>query len=231
MTLRGILLDKDGTIFDFAATWGPWLERVIAEESGPDLQLGAAIAERLGFDRAALSFAQDSSVIAGTPDEQVEMIAELLPPARRVGLLERIEALAAEAPLVPVTPDVPALLAQLRAQGAALGVLTNDAEAPTWEHLRAIECADSFDFVAGYDSGFGAKPQAGGCLAFARQMGLKPEQCAMVGDSLTDLRAGAAAGMIRVGVLTGPATHQELAPEADVVLGSICELPAWIETL
>jgi phosphoglycolate phosphatase len=51
----------------------------------------------------------------------------------------------------------------------------------------------------------------------------------MVGDSLHDLRAGRAAGMTVVGVLTGVARRQELEPEADVVLDDITQLPAWLD--
>ena len=50
----------------------------------------------------------------------------------------------------------------------------------------------------------------------------------MVGDSLHDLMAGAAAGATPVAVLTGVATYDELAPYAEVVLPDIGALEAWI---
>ena len=50
----------------------------------------------------------------------------------------------------------------------------------------------------------------------------------MVGDSLHDLVAGRAAGMQTVGVLTGPACRDELAPCADVVLPDIGHLTTWL---
>ena len=43
----------------------------------------------------------------------------------------------------------------------------------------------------------------------------------MVGDSRHDLQAGRAAGMVTLGVLTGPATAAELADVADAVLPDI----------
>ena len=52
----------------------------------------------------------------------------------------------------------------------------------------------------------------------------------MVGDSTHDLDAGKAAGMVTIGVLTGPAPREELAPFADVVLDSIAEIPSWLLT-
>ena len=105
---------------------------------------------------------------------------------------------------------------------------TNDAEAPARAHLGSAGVEDLFDFVAGYDSGFGGKPEPGQCLAFADAVGLDPEHVIMVGDSTHDLHAGQAAGMRTVAVLTGMAPGAELAPFADVVLPDIGHLPAWI---
>jgi phosphoglycolate phosphatase len=68
--------------------------------------------------------------------------------------------------------------------------VTNDAEAPAHAHLNRAGVADLFDFVAGCDSGHGAKPAPGQLLAFARRTGLAPERVVMVGDSLHDLHAG-----------------------------------------
>ena len=95
-------------------------------------------------------------------------------------------------------------------------------------HLGEADVLDLFDFISGYDSGFGGKPEPGQLLGFCTTTGLEPEDCIMVGDSTHDLNAGNAAGMRTVGVLTGPAQAYELQPYADVILNSIAELPHWI---
>ena len=87
---------------------------------------------------------------------------------------------------------------------------------------------DLFDFIAGYDSGHGAKPAPGQLYAYCKKTGLEPAQCVMVGDSTHDLDAGRAAGMRTIGVLTGPARQAELAPFADVVLPTIAAIPDWL---
>ena len=120
------------------------------------------------------------------------------------------------------------LLSRLRAAGLALGVATNDAEHSARSHLAAVGVEPLFDFVAGSDSGHGAKPAPGPLLAFARAARLDPRQVVMVGDSAHDLHAGRAAGMACVAVLTGLATHDDLAPLADAVLPDIGHLPAWL---
>jgi phosphoglycolate phosphatase len=88
---------------------------------------------------------------------------------------------------------------------------------------------DRFAFVAGFDSGHGVKPDADPLLAFCAATGVAPDRTAMVGDSLHDLVAGAAAGMMRIGVLTGMAQHDDLAPHADVVLPNIGHIPEWLD--
>ena len=130
-----------------------------------------------------------------------------------------------QAEAVPLYP----FLQALRRRGLRLGVATNDAEMPARAHLTAAGVVELFDFVAGSDSGFGAKPGPGQLQGFLQAMDLLPEQVLMVGDSLHDLRAGRAAGMRTAAVLTGIADTQQLEPYADVVLPDIGHLPAWLD--
>ncbi|MDO9560569.1 MAG: HAD-IA family hydrolase, partial [Bradyrhizobium sp.] len=121
-----------------------------------------------------------------------------------------------------------ALLEVLAARGYRLGLLTNDAEMTARAHLRKLGLDEVMEFVAGYDSGFGAKPDPGPVLAFARAVGVPVSKTAVVGDSVLDLAAARAAGAIAIGVLTGPASSAVLAPHADALLVSPAELPAWL---
>lgn len=227
MRVDGILFDKDGTLFDFGATWNVWAGGVIDQLSAGDPAVATAIAEAIRYDLPSRGFRPDSPVIAGTNREAAELVAGALP-GRVVDEIERhLMESAASAPLAPPVPLAP-LLDGLRARGLALGVMTNDAEAVALAHLAQAGVADRFGFVAGFDSGHGAKPAPGPLLAFARVTGLAPERVAMVGDSLHDLEAGRAAGMICIVVLTGMAGEAELAPAADVVLPDIGYLPDWI---
>ncbi len=86
------------------------------------------------------------------------------------------------------------------------------------------------DFVAGYNSGHGGKPEPGMVLAFAKLIGADPSEVVMVGDSLHDLDAGRGAGALTVAVLSGPASRAELEPHADLVIAHIGELPPLLET-
>lgn len=226
--IRGIVFDKDGTLFDFQATWGAWCRDVIAEESRGDAARAARMADALGFDLATGTFRPDSMVIGHTSGEVAAELLRFLPGEDHATLLARLDARAARAPQQPMG-DLAAVLDDLRDRGLRLGLATNDSEGPARAHLRDAGVEAAFDFIAGFDSGHGGKPDPGQLLAFAAAMGLDPAACVMVGDSLHDLRAGRAAGMMTVGVLSGFATQDILAPMADKVLGSIADLPGWLD--
>lgn len=225
--IRGLIFDKDGTLFDFRRSWGLWADRVLAEIT-PDADLRGRLAVAIGYDPLRQDFHPSSPVIAGTAPEIAEVLLPHLPGHAPDALVARMNAVAATAQMVPAVALRP-LFESLRARGLFIGLATNDTERPARAHLAAHDLTDLFDFVAGYDSGHGAKPAPGQLLAFCRQTGLDPAQVAMVGDSRHDLEAGRAAGMQRVAVLTGIAGAADLAPHADVVLADIGGLPAWLD--
>jgi len=226
--IKAVLFDKDGVLFDFQKTWGAWAFDLLEELADGDAGLQAEMSHRMKFDLSSRTFASDSPVIAGTPEDGVELMLPLLPTWDFQGLLEYSNQRAAQAPLVETTELAP-LMAELRGRALRLGVATNDAEGSARAHLRSVGAETSFDMIMGSDSGFGPKPQPGMCLAFAERMEVSVEQVVMVGDSLHDIEAGQAAGMRTIGVLTGPATYDDLVDHADVVLESIAALPAWLD--
>jgi len=225
--IRGILFDKDGTLFDFHGTWASWARGLLLDLAGGDPARAAALGRAAGYDMDSGVFHPASPVIAHTPEEIAEVLLPHLPGANPIGLVARMNALAADAPMAEAVPLLP-LLSRLRAAELALGVATNDAERPARAHLAVVGVEALFDFVAGSDSGHGAKPAPGPLLAFARAARLDPAEIVMVGDSAHDLHAGRAAGMACVAVLTGLATREDLAPLADAVLPDIGHLPGWL---
>jgi phosphoglycolate phosphatase len=218
--ISAILFDKDGTLFDFQVSWSAWAMTFLREAASGDEARAAHLGNVLGFDWHAARFREDSCVIAGTDDDIVAALEPELPGVSRAELKMRIALAAAEAPQSEAVPLAPFLDA-LKARGLKVGVATNDTEATARAHLSAADILDRFDFISGADSGHGAKPGPGMCLAFANAIGLSPAEVLMVGDSLHDLHAGRAAGMRTLGVLTGVAGAEVLAPHADYMLPDI----------
>jgi phosphoglycolate phosphatase len=225
--LRGLLLDKDGTLFDFQASWGRWTADFVRRLAAGDEGKARALAEELGLDLATQRFHKSSPMIAGTMEVVVDAVLAVMPGIDEDALRADIAVSSAAAEQVPVIALAP-LLDRLAAAGLGLGVATNDGEGPTRAHLARAGILDRLDFVAGYDSGFGAKPGGGMGAAFCRRLGIAPHEAALVGDSMHDLLAARAAGMHAVAVLSGPADEQDLAPHADSVLSDIAALPDWL---
>lgn len=225
--VQGILFDKDGTLFDFHATWGVWAQCFLGDLATGDAARAQVLGAAIGYDYANGAFDVTSPVIAGTPGEVAELLLPLLPGTSGAALINRMNTAAAEAPMAPAAA-LPPLLDALEALGLKLGVATNDAEAPARAHLSAAGVEARFHFIAGCDSGFGAKPRPGQLLAFVDAVGIDPAAALMVGDSRHDLLAGRAAGMGTVGVLTGLAAADDLQDLADVILPDIGHLPTYL---
>ncbi|WP_171134758.1 HAD family hydrolase [Ruegeria sp. HKCCD7221] len=227
MPIDAILFDKDGTLFDFTNTWGAFGRNVLLRLADGDNQRAAELGRIIGFDLESVTYSEDSIVIAGTVEEVADVLVPHLPDMEHEELIDLLNVESASAPQAPAVPLAP-FLNGLRDAGLKLGVATNDGEMPALEHLASAGIREHFDFVAGYDSGHGYKPGPGQLLAFAAHVDVAPERVAMVGDSLHDLQAGRAAGMTTIGVLTGLAPAETLAPFADVVLPNIGHIPGWL---
>ena len=227
MTIRGVIFDKDGTLFDFQSTWGIWTSQVLVRIAGSDGVLLDQLALSLGYDTKTRRVQPGSVIVAGTPMEIAAVIHSHIPTMGQSQICDWLNEEAETAPQVLVT-DLHRLSAELRRIDLGLCVMTNDAEGPARAHLASVQVLELFDLVIGSDSGFGAKPQAAPLLALADKMDIPAAACIMVGDSTHDLRAGRAAGMRTVAVLTGLAEAAELAPLANAVLPDVSHLPAWI---
>ena len=225
--IEGIIFDKDGTLFEHSHTWDDWAGNIIdyLAEGNPEWRL--ALAKELCYNLKNRTYFADSPLIACTNRQAAQYIVRALPHCD-VEAIERYLMLSSvEASLAPAT-DLLRLFSGFQAYGLRLGMVTNDSEYGAYAHLNAAGVTPFFDFIAGYDSGFGAKPDPEPLLVFSSRYNLNPASVLMVGDSRTDLSAGRAAGMQTVGVLTGVATRADLADLADCVLPDIGDLPEWL---
>ena len=225
MAIKGLVFDKDGTLFHYAGTWVVWCENVLDDLSAGDAAKKQELADAVGFDVQARAFLPGSLIVNASAGEINQVWVDLLPGKTMADVdqvaIKHLESL----PSLPVC-DLKALFSDMRQAGLKLGLVTNDYEQAAWQQLNAEGIAELFDFVAGFDSGHGAKPAAGPLLAFGAATGLSMADVAMVGDSTHDLGAGRAAVVgMNIGVLTGPAVEADIAHLADVVLGDISEIP------
>jgi phosphoglycolate phosphatase len=233
MGVRGVLFDKDGTLISFEKTWGPAIAAVIDALAKGDEAKRFAQAHALHFSLREQRFLPTSPIIAGSTGHYGRVWAAALGRTDYAELKSEIDALSAVESLKSLTPigDPRRIVTELRSRGLAIGVATNDSEASARRQIGALGLVDLVDFIVGYDSGHGSKPEPGMIHAFAGGLGCGPAEVAMVGDTLHDLDAARAAGAIAVAVLSGPADREALEPRADYVLEDISGLPELMRRL
>ncbi|MDJ0614691.1 MAG: HAD family hydrolase [Rhizobiaceae bacterium] len=233
MNIEAVLFDKDGTLIDFDATFNPAVEHVIKTISNGDQSLSEEIARLWDFDLKSGEIGAQSVIIAGSGYDITAAVAPLLGVDDVAALSRKIDALYGEIckETVEALPGVEATLFALKDQKFVTGIATNDAQENAEAQMNTLKFTDFFDRILGADSGYGAKPAPGMILGFCELTDIAPENTLMVGDSLHDLKAGKAAGVFTCGVETGPATAEELAPFADVVLPTAALLPEWLQSM
>jgi phosphoglycolate phosphatase len=232
MKYRGILFDKDGTLLDFNRTWLPIYRHAAREFAAGDAALAEALLVEHGFDPARQRFQGGSLLAAGNNRQIADAWALQL---RRPGQVEaislRLHEIFHEQGAIQATPvaRLASTLRRLKTSGFSLGVATADSHQGIINTLQAFDVLPEFDFLAGYDSGHGVKPEAGMVQAFCKHTRLSSSEVVMVGDNRHDIEMGrnANAGLC-VGVLTGTSERADLEAIADVVLDDIGALPDYL---
>ena len=233
MSIAGILFDKDGTLLDYDATWMPLNKQAALEAAGGDPLMAERLLVASGYDPEKDSHLPNSLLVSASNDQIAGSWAQMLG-VDATDLTRQITAIfeASSAKTAVAVPGMEAVVAALKGRGLRLGVATNDSEDSARSSLAPFGVVECFDFIAGFDSGHGAKPGPGMVTAFCDATGLESAAVAVVGDSHHDMEMGRSAGAgLLVGVLTGTGGHDELAPHAHHVLDSIAELQALLDDL
>jgi phosphoglycolate phosphatase len=224
--IKGILFDKDGTLLDYDASWLPVNRRLADIAAEGDAVLAARLLGACGMDPVTGHVTPDSLLAAGNTRQISEGLVAAGSRLSIDDLTRQLDALFSGAVefAVPVT-DLSAFFRRMKARGYRLGIASSDNQTSIRQTARRFGFADCLDYVAGYDSGFGVKPEPGMVLGFCEATGLLPHQVAMVGDNNHDLHMGRNAGVgLNIGVLTGTGSRDSLDKAADYCLADITQL-------
>ena len=228
--IEAILFDKDGTLFDFRLTWIPIVRGFVLQLADGNPRIADQLLQAAGYDPALDRFQADGPLAAGNSADIAAVWHPLLRSQSTTAELQRefdcFSLAQGPANAVPVC-DLEVLFDKLLQEGLLLGLATSDSEAGARAALQRFGVVQAFSWICGYDSGLGVKPDPAVVRNYAAAVGLQPAQVAVVGDTLHDLHMAQDSGAgLAIAVLTGAVERDILAPQADLVLDSIADLPA-----
>jgi HAD superfamily hydrolase (TIGR01509 family) len=119
-------------------------------------------------------------------------------------------------------PGVRPLISELKRLGVPIAVASASLRAWVDATLRGLGLEDAFDTTVSASDVASAKPAPDLYLAAAARLGVAPERCLAVEDTLAGVRSAKAAGMFAV-QLRAASTALPPLEEADVVLESLAD--------
>ena len=121
-------------------------------------------------------------------------------------------------------PGICEAILELKKKKFKLGVLSNKPDQFVKVIIAKLFGEKTFDFVMG-KSDFPHKPDPSSALFVAKEMGVKPHKCSLVGDSDIDMKTAENAGMRSIGVQWGyRSTDVLLSAGADYIASSPTEM-------
>jgi phosphoglycolate phosphatase-like HAD superfamily hydrolase len=228
--IKGILLDKDGTILDIDKTWVPVARRVckaLAEEYAPDID-PAELLQAIGIEGDFVNPA--GSMAKGT---NADIASDIMQVMRGYGKEIEVEAFSAKSEhyfnsfsidvqVIPTVEDLPELLGRLKKKGLVIGLATADTLISAKNCLLKLNVLELFEYIGSDDGIIKPKPATEMMEVFCQKYGMQPSEVVMVGDTMTDMAFGRNTG---AGVLIGiEKESSEVGETADYVISSVAEL-------
>ena len=230
--IKGILFDKDGTLIDFYHTWYEASLRVtglLQERFDSEALTGTALLDAIGVRDGRVDPA--GYLACGTYRQISEGFYGVI---RKIGLNIEKEALLtltvrlyeAAVKEIPVRPvgNPSRLMKGLKQRGLLLGIATSDNVRGAMNCVKQLGIEAYFDYIGADDGVRAPKPDTTMLREFSEKFGLKKDEIAVVGDTVSDMRFAKAFGAVAIGTCTGTASRRELIGEADYVIENIEKL-------
>ena len=122
-------------------------------------------------------------------------------------------------------PGVTELLASLNAEGVPYAIASSGSPEKIAFNLNKAGLEKQFDLIISGDDFQRGKPDPEIFLCAANRLGIPPEKCVVIEDSINGLKAARAAKTFAIGITNTFASYA-LAPHADLLIRSMAELDA-----
>ena len=135
---------------------------------------------------------------------------------------------------IKLIPGAAEVCKKITTQGKLIGLVTSTPGEYISVKLRPLRQAGiekMLQIIVTADDVVNKKPHAEPLIKGSQKLGIAVDKCVYVGDTRVDIRAGNAAGMKTVGVLTGFDDYRALKKEnPDAILDSITQLDKVLDT-
>lgn len=212
MTTRAVLFDLDGTLVDSLEDLTDAVNHIRDAFSHPPLQADAV---RLKVGKGARHLVQQ--VLPDALGPGIDRALDLFLEYNRQHIADKSR----------LYPGILEALHGLAARNIRMAVITNKNEDLSTLLLQTLGIRDLFENITGGDTYRERKPSPLPLLNAADRLGIAPNDCVMVGDSINDMQAGQQANIAFIGCTWGYGSREELAG-ADACAGSPYELLALI---
>jgi len=215
LMVKGILFDLDGTIVD---SRGAYLEaaRIAFETMGqklPEPQISLEIPRRLEQNLSI------SDVVKGNVANFLELYLKTYYEITK----EKTQPI----PNIQVTLEILSQKVKL-----ALITMRFVPKTQVAQELEQFHIAKYFSHIVTALDTHKPKPSPEALIKSVKALDVNICDCAIVGDSVSDVRAGKAAGSMTVAVLSGLFSCEELAREKpDLILKDVTSLPSYLDCL
>lgn len=119
-------------------------------------------------------------------------------------------------------PHTMQVLEGLKARGIKMAVATMKPRGATWGVLENLGVVPFMEHIFSADDMAAPKPDPWSVVESARRVGVLPEECMMVGDSMTDVGSGINAGAVSVAVMGGYYDQEKMRHSG--AMYSICDI-------
>jgi len=214
LKVKAILFDLDGTIVDSKDAYREAARTAFAEmgQKAVNIKTVTEIPKRMEQDLPI------NDLIAGMDAKKF----------REIYLKAYYQATTARTKPLPNIAD--ALETLSKKAKLALTTRRNVTKKEVVEQLEKFGLAKYFQSVVTSRDTFKPKPSPEALIKCSQYLGVKISDCAVVGDSVVDIKAGKNAGTKTIAVLSGIFSCEELQMEnPDLILESVNKLPYFLE--
>jgi len=212
MNIRAVLFDLDGTLVDSLEDLTDAVNHIRDAFSHPPLTADA-VCHKVG--KGARHLVQQ--VLPDASDADIDRALDLFLEYNRQHIADKSR----------LYPGIREILHELAARNIQMAVVSNKNEDLSTLILETFGIHGLFESICGGDTYPERKPSPLPLLNVVNRLGIAPNECVMVGDSINDMQAGHQANIASIGCTWGYGSREELAG-ADALAHSPQELLAAI---